>query len=114
MVLVARLENCLNNGRDTQKITFDKIDLGVKVNLNDDIALGEECKQKKEDGRSKNEKISQVIETKSDKLGSKKIVNSGIDVTEDGRLLKILYFNARSIKMKMEELKVMVEEKNLI
>ena len=51
------------------------------------------------------------METKSDKQGSKNIVNSMIDVIEGGRLLKILYFNARSIKMKMEELKVMVEEK---
>src|SRR5437899_3274408 len=44
-------------------------------------------------------------------VSSNEKVSSNIEATEEGSLLKILYFNARSIKMKMEELKVMIEEK---
>src|SRR5438876_1181236 len=53
----------------------------------------------------------QTGEIKRVQVNSNEKVSSNIEATEEGSLLKILYFNARSIKMKMEELKVMIEEK---
>ena len=79
--------------------------------VNDKFTLGEKSKQYEGKKGGNSGKIGQTGKMKRVKVSSNEKVSSNIEATEEGSLLKILYFNARSIKMKMEELKVMIEEK---